>query len=51
MSRVPGPAQEHDIPVRPWNVSDVRGQNVRVSDLQEDCRKENIAVLDLMNFN
>ena len=42
---VSGQTEEHDIPLRPRNLSDVRGQNERVSDMQENCGEENITLL------
>ena len=45
MPGVSGQTEEHDLPLRPRNLSDVRGQNERVSDMQENCGKENITLL------
>ena len=46
MPRVPGQAEEHDLPLRSRHVSDVRRQDVRVPNLQENCREENTALLN-----
>ena len=43
---LPRPFEEYDLLVRPRNLSDVRRSDVRVSDLQEDRREENPALLD-----
>ena len=45
MPGVSGQTQEHDLPLRPRNLSDVRRQNERVSDMQENCGEENITLL------
>ena len=45
VSGLSGQAEEHDLPLRPWNLPDVRRQNERVSDLQENCGEKNITLL------
>ena len=45
MPRVPGPVEEHDLPLRSRDVSDVRGQDERVPDLQEDRGEEDPPLL------
>ena len=36
MPRVPGPVEEHDLPLRARNLPDVRRQDVRVPHLSQD---------------
>ena len=45
MPGVSGQTEEHDLPLRPRNLPDVRGQNERVSDMQENSGEENITLL------
>ena len=45
MPGVSGQTEEHDLPLRSRNLSDVWGQNERVSDMQENCGEENITLL------
>ena len=40
-------AEKHDFPVWPRDVSDVRGPNVGMSDLQENRRTKNPIILDI----
>lgn len=42
---VHGPSEEHDIPVRPRHLPDVRRPDARVSDLPEADREANPSVL------
>lgn len=45
MSDLPGPAEEHDLPVRARHVPDVRRPDHRVPHLQEAGREADPAVL------
>ena len=45
--RVSGPAEEHDIFVRPRHLPDVRRQDGRVPYLPQTCRETNPRLLNL----
>ena len=45
MPGVSGQTEEHDLPVRPRDVSDVWRQDERMSHLQEDCGEEDTSLL------
>lgn len=47
VSDLPGPAEEHDLPVRARHVSDVRGPHHRVSHLSQAGREAHLAVLNI----
>lgn len=48
---LPGSLEEHDIPLRPWNLPNVRRPDVRMSDMPEGGRQTDFTLLSIGNLS